>query len=192
MLEMKRRATYDDVIAAPPHLVAEIINGELVLSPRPAPRHAHAASVLGAKLLGPFHEGIDGPGGWWIIDEPEIHFLRGEPLVPDIAGWRRERMPEIPETAFFEIAPDWVCDVLSPSTAAIDRVEKMPLYARGGVAFAWLVDPVLETLEVFRLQDRRWLLAETFRGTAKVRAEPFAAFELELGSLWPAVKTPAP
>lgn len=185
MLEMKRRATYDDVIAAPPHLVAEIINGELVLSPRPAPRHALASSALGQILGGRFQQGIAGPGGWWILDEPEIHFVRGEPLVPDLAGWRRERMPELPEAAWFELAPDWLCEVLSPSTAAIDRVEKMPIYARGGVAYAWLIDPGLQTLEVFRLQQKCWLLADTFRGTAKVRAEPFADFELDLAALWP-------
>jgi len=184
VLEMKRRATYDDVLAVPPHRVAEIINGELVVSPRPAPRHALVSSVLGAKLVAPFHEGREGPGGWWILDEPEIHFTPGEPLIPDLAGWRRERMPALPETAWFTLAPDWLCEVLSPSTAAVDRIEKMPIYARFAVAHAWLIDPALQSLEVFRLHEKRWLLVETFRGAARVRAEPFGAIELELATLW--------
>ena len=180
----KRRATYSDVLAAPRHCVAEIVNGELVVSPRPAPRHARASSVLGGKLLGPFDEGSGGPGGSWILDEPEIHFEPGEPLVPDLAGWKRARLPVLPETAYFELAPDWVCEVLSPSTAAIDRIEKLPIYASHGVAHAWLIDPVLQTLEVFRLEGKRWMLADTFRAAARVRAEPFDAIEIELASLW--------
>ena len=125
-----KRATYEDVLNAPENKVAEILDGELFLSPRPAPRHAAAASSLGGRVGGPFDGGIGGPGGWWILDEPELHF--GEHvLVPDLAGWRRERMPAIPDVAFFTLAPDWVCEVLSPSTARIDRGEKLPIYARG-------------------------------------------------------------
>lgn len=180
----KKRATYADVLAVPSHRVAEIVNGELVVSPRPAPRHARVSSALGVELGGPFDKGKGGPGGWWILDEPEIHFYPGEPLVPDLAGWRRERMPALPETAYFETVPDWVCEVLSPSTAAVDRIEKMPIYASRGVAHAWLIDPLLETLEVFRMQSQGWFLAGTYRGAAVVRAEPFDAIELELASLW--------
>lgn len=192
VLEMKRRATYEDVLAVPPHKIAEIVNGELVVSPRPGPRHTLVSSMLGAELIGPFHKGREGPGGWWILDEPEIHFIAGEPLVPDLAGWRRDRMPELPETAWFGLAPDWLCEVLSPSTAAVDRIEKMPIYANASVAHAWLIDPALQSLEVFRLHERRWLLAGTFRGNVKVRAEPFAAIELELGSLWAAATSTTP
>lgn len=181
---VRKRATYADVLAAPPHRVAEIVNGELVVSPRPAPRHARVSSVLGGELMGPFDKGKGGPGGWWILDEPEIHFSPGEPLVPDLAGWRRDRLPELPDTAWFEVIPDWVCEVLSPSSAAIDRVEKMPVYASRGVSHAWLIDPLLETLEVFRLEGKRWFLAGTYRGGAAVRAEPFDAIELELAALW--------
>ena len=184
----RRRATYADVLAVAPHQIAEIVNGELIVSPRPAPRHARASSILTGKLMGPFDEGTGGPGGWWILDEPEIHFEPGEPIVPDLAGWKRTRLPALPETAYFELAPDWVCEVLSPSTAAIDRIEKMPIYASHGVAHAWLIDPVLQTLEVFRLEAKSWMLAGTFRAAAKVRAEPFDAIEIELASLW----TPAP
>jgi Uma2 family endonuclease len=179
----KRRATYEDLLAVPKHLVAEIINGNLVTQPRPASRHARAASWLGGELHGPFDRGKGGPGGWILLDEPELH-LHGDILVPDLAGWRRTRMPELPDAAAFELAPDWVCEVLSPSTAATDRAEKMPIYARERVAYAWLVDPIARTLEALVLDGARWSVLGTWRDDAKVRVEPFEAFELELGGLW--------
>jgi Uma2 family endonuclease len=123
-----RRATYEDLLQVPEHLVAEIIHGQLVTHPRPAPRHARASSSLGDELVSPFDKGRGGPGGWWILDEPELH-LGAHVLVPDLAGWRRERMRSLPDTAWFELAPDWVCEVLSPGTARLDRVEKLPIYA---------------------------------------------------------------
>jgi Uma2 family endonuclease len=181
----RKRATYADVVAAPSHKVAEIIDGDLVLSARPAPRHARAASVLGGMLFGPFDRGIGGPGGWWILDEPEIH-PRGvhEPIVPDLGGWRVERLPDLPETAYFEMAPDWVCEVLSPSTAAMDRADKMPIYASIGVKHAWLVDPLLQTLEVFRQESGRRLLLAAHKGNCVVRAEPFQSVEIDLTPAW--------
>ncbi|MGK3960022.1 Uma2 family endonuclease [Sorangium sp. So ce118] len=189
--EKERRATYADLEAVPPHKVAELVRGTLHVFPRPAPKHARASSGLGAELTGPFDHGKGGPGGWWILDEPELHFPdpdapgEVEALVPDLAGWRRERMPELPETAYFALAPDWVCEVLSPSTASFDRDEKMPVYAREGVRYAWLVDPIARTLEVYVLgQDRRWGLAATHRDAAHVRVEPFDAIELDLSVLW--------
>src|SRR5262245_19454608 len=137
----RRRATYADVLAAPPHVVAEIINGELVTSPRRGPPQARAASVLGSALGGPFDRGAGGPGGWWILYQPELHLQAlGERIVPDLAGWRVERMPELPQTAYFELPPDWICEVLSPSTEARDRTDKLPIYAAARVAHAWLVD----------------------------------------------------
>lgn len=117
------------------------------------------------------------------LDEPELH-LHGDIVVPDLAGWRRERMPEIPEAAAFELAPDWICEVISSSTEAIDRSDKMPIYAREGVRFAWLVDPMTRTLEAFRLEGVRWMVLGTWRDEAKVRVEPFDAIELELVNLW--------
>src|SRR5205809_8041225 len=123
----KRRATYDDVLAAPEHKVAEIIDGELILSPRPAMPHAAAASALGEELGPPFKRGRGGPGGWMILDEPEIH-LGEHVVVPDIGGWRRERLPEVPAAAYLEVAPDWLCEVLSPSTRALDRGQKLRVY----------------------------------------------------------------
>ena len=178
-----RPASYEDLLKLPENLVGEIIHGQLVTHPRPAPRHALAATSLGGKLFGPFKEGTDGPGGWWILDEPEVH-LQGHVLVPDIAGWRRERMPHLPDTAWFELAPDWVCEVLSPSTARIDRVEKLPLYAAFGVRHAWLVDPELRTLEVFENRDGKWLLLTAFENDNAVSIAPFDAITFNLAALW--------
>ena len=182
-----KRATYEDVLNAPEHKVAEILDGELFLSPRPAPRHSVAASRLGA-VLGPFDCGLDGPGGWWIIDEPECHFAENV-LVPDLGGWRRERMPAIPDTAFFSLAPDWVCEVLSPSTERIDRGRKLRIYAEAGVANMWLINPVERTLEVLRLRDGAWTIVAVCSGSDAVRVEPFDAIELALARLW--VDSPA-
>lgn len=178
-----KRATYEDVLNAPRHMVAEILFGTLRTHPRPAPRHTLASSRLGSRLGRAFDEGIDGPGGWWILDEPEVH-LGEHVLVPDLAGWRTERLPELPETAFFATAPDWICEVLSPSTEAEDRAEKLPVYAEFEVQHAWLVDPKLRTVEVFRREDRQWLLLATHRDDAVVRAEPFDAIEFSLSALW--------
>ena len=180
---LKRGANYADLVAVPDNFVAEIIAGELYASPRPSPPHAHAASVLGIELGGPFHRGRSGPGGWMLLDEPELHF-GDDVLVPDIAGWRRERMPALPNTAYFTLAPDWLCEVLSPSTETIDRTRKLAIYAAQVVGHVWLVTPLLETLEVLRLESQRWSLLATHEGNAKRRAEPFDAIELELGALW--------
>jgi Uma2 family endonuclease len=182
----KRRATYEDVLNAPSHKVAEIIDGELVLSPRPAGPHAAAATALGEELGPPFKRGRGGPGGWIILDEPELHLL-GNVLVPDLGGWRRETMGAIANEAYFTIRPDWVCEVLSPSTERYDRAAKVALYARTGVGQVWLVNPLQRTLEVLRLSSEtpgQWLSLGVFQDDARVRAEPFQAFELELGILW--------
>ena len=178
-----RLASYDDILDLPEHLVGEILNGELLTHPRPAPRHALALSLLGAELSGPFHRGRGGPGGWWILSEPELH-LGPHVLVPDIAGWRRERLLRLPDTAWFELAPDWVCEVLSPSTARVDRVQKLPVYAAAGVAHVWLVDPALCTLEAFENQQGRWVLLGAFENDAAVAVAPFDAVALDLGALW--------
>jgi Uma2 family endonuclease len=177
-----KRATYDDVLNAPENKVAEILDGELFLSPRPAPRHAVTASRLG-MVLAPFDDDPGGPGGWWILDEPELHF--GEHVVvPDLAGWRRERLPAIPEEAYFSLAPDWICEVLSPSTARIDRSRKLHIYAEAGVAHAWLVNPLERTLEVLQLREGTWAIAGVFSDSDTVRAQPFEVIEVELGRLW--------
>lgn len=182
-----RRPTYRDIEALPDHVVGEILAGELVVSPRPAPRHTQAASTLGGLLVVQYHLGIGGPGGWWIEDEPELSLGVDpdyDPVIPDLAGWRFETMPELPETAQFEIVPDWVCEVVSPSSVRADRFLKLPFYARAGVGHAWLVDPAAELLEVYRLDGPTWRLASISAGATRVRAEPFDAVELDLGLLW--------
>jgi Uma2 family endonuclease len=181
--DTKRGATYEDLERVPDTMVAEIVDGELFASPRPRPRHAAATSSLGGDLNPPFQQGRGGPGGWWILDEPELHF--GEDvLVPDLAGWTRERLPSMPQEAFFTLAPDWVCEVISPHNERHDRARKMPVYAREGVRHAWLVDPLDRTLEVFKLEAGRWSLLTTHRGDEIVRAEPFQAVEIDLLGLW--------
>lgn len=162
--------------------MGEIIAGELIAHPRPAPRHALALSLLGHELTGPFHRGKGGPGSWCILSEPEIH-LDHNVLVPNIAGWRRERMPQLPEKAWFDLALAWLCEVLSPATARVDRVQKLPLYAAAGVQHVWLVDPALRTLEAYENQQGRWLQLGVFRDDA-VAVAPFEVFTLELGALW--------
>lgn len=179
-------ATYADLEAAPPHRVAELIDGVLYTFPRPAPRHARASTALGSEIFDPFDRGRNGPGGWHILHEPEIHFRpRERAVVPDLAGWRRERLPRLPEENFFRLAPDWVCEVLSPSTMAHDKARKRPLYAREGVPNLWLVDPVARTLEVHVLgADGLYNVTGTYHGSARVRAEPFETLELDLALLW--------
>lgn len=181
----RRRALYDAYLAVPEGQRAEIINGTLYVSPRPTPRHANATAVLVGELNPTFQRGRGGPGGWWILNEPELHLDAFEPLQPEICGWRKERLPELPETAFFTLVPDWICEVLSPSTEARDRNEKLPIYARHGVRHVWLVDPAEQTLEVYTLgDDNRWLDVRLFQADARVRIEPFAAIELDLAALW--------
>ena len=178
-----RPATYEDLAALPDTLVAEIVHGELHATPRPAMRHIRTGSVLGRKLGGPYDDGLGGPGGWWILDEPELH-LADDVLVPDLAGWRRSQMTRYPDSAYTVIAPDWVCEILSPSTSSLDRVQKLGIYAREHVSHAWLIDPLARTLEVLRLENGRWTILATHAGAEAVRAEPFDAIDLDLSALW--------
>lgn len=183
----RQRATYQDVLAAPPHRVAELVDGVLYTHPRPATPHTWAASSLGEELGPPFKRGRGGPGGWVLLDEPELHLgptTDPDVLVPDLAGWRRERMPQMPEAPWVDLAPDWVCEVVSPSTEALDRGVKMPVYGRYGVKHAWLVDPLEKTLEVYENDAGVWRPRGTFRGDARARVVPFDAIELELAALW--------
>ncbi len=189
--EKPRRATYADLEAVPANKVAELIRGTLYVMPRPAPKHARASTRLTGKLSGPFDLGDGGPGGWVILDEPEIHFPDPtapgaiDAVAPDLAGWRRERMPELPEEAYFTLAPDWICEVLSKSTESHDRHEKMPIYAREGVRHAWLVDPIAKTLEVYTLDEAGgWGAPVIYSGAKVVRAVPFDAIQLDLSVLW--------
>ncbi len=184
----RRRPTYADIEALPEGMNGEILAGELVVSPRPAPAHANAASVLGFLLGGPFQLGVGGPGGWWITHEPELSLgidADYDPVIPDLAGWRLETLPALPDTAQYHVVPDWVCEVISPSTQRHDRVRKLPFYARAGVGHAWLVDPVAQMLEVFELDGAGWRLAGSHGGSDTVRAAPFGAIDLDLSRLWP-------
>ena len=183
----RRRATYEDLMQVPENMVAELIDGEVFASPRPAIPHALAASAIGGRLFdrfnGPRGGGADAPGGWWILYEPEL-LLGDDVLVPDIGGWRRERVPVLDRVPAMPMAPDWVCEVVSPSTGRLDRVRKLPVYAREGVGHVWLVDPTPETLEVYRLETGRWVLLQSFAGSAVVRAEPFDAVDIDMQRWW--------
>lgn len=178
-----RPATYDDLLRLPERMVAEIVDGELHASARPAFRHAHAGSALASLLFAPFHRALGGPGGWWIVYEPELH-LAADVLVPDWAAWLRTRMPDLPEGAFTSLPPDWVCEILSPSTAALDRAKKLAVYAREGVPNAWLINPTARTLEVLQLESGRWSILATYAGRETVRAAPFADVEIPLAVIW--------
>jgi hypothetical protein len=181
--DRKRRATYQDVIDSPEHMIAEIIGGELHLSNRPASPGIAVASALADELGPPFKRGRGGPGGWLILYEPEVH-LGDDVVVPDLAGWRRERLPVVPDAAFITTTPDWICEVLSRSTEKTDRAEKLPLYASFGVRHAWLVHPRRRTLEAFRLHEGTWLAIAVHKDADRARIEPFDAIELDLALLW--------
>jgi Uma2 family endonuclease len=178
---LKKRATYDDLRDVPEHFVAEMFDGDLYASPRPALPHANAATGLVTEIRSSFHRRT--PGGWIILVEPELHFGR-DVLVPDVAGWRRARLPDVPAEAYLTLAPDWICEVLSPSTEPLDRGTKLRIYAREGVGHAWLVDPLAHTLEVLSLDAGEWTRGSKHEGMARVRAAPFDAIELKLDTLW--------
>jgi Uma2 family endonuclease len=180
-----RNTTYEDLLQVPDHLIAEILGSELITSPRPASAHALAAWAIGQNA-GPFARrpgGGGGPGGWWILFEPELH-LGSDILVLDLAGWRQERLPVLRNVPYFDLAPDWVCEVLSTTTARRDRVRKKPSYARERVGHLWLVDPAVRTLEVYRLDGGQWVDTGAYGGAEVVRTEPFAAVEMDMSQWW--------
>ncbi len=180
----RKLADYSDVLSAPADHIAQVIDGDLVLQPRPRSRHVSGASELIDRIRRPFHrDGGGGPGGWFILPEPELH-LGPEPqiLVPDLAGWRRERMPKVPDVAFFTLAPDWVCEVLSPSTAVLDRGRKSEVYAREGVKHLWLFDVQDRFIEAFELENGRWMKLGVFIGDEE-RIAPFDAVPLSIPKL---------
>lgn len=179
----KRPATYQDVLDAPENMIAELIDGELILSPRPRSSHASIATVLGAKLVSRFSHGSGGPDGWIILLEPELH-LDGRVLVPDWAGWRTNRMPQLADEAGITIPPDWVCEIASKSTEKLDRKKKLPIYAGSGVGHAWIIQPRIRVLEVLRRHEAAWMNVGYYSDNDVVRAEPFEELELDLASLW--------
>ena len=181
-----RPVSYQDVLDAPDGMRAEILDGVLVMQARPMPRHDHVDGALGTFIQAPFQFGRGGPGGWWIIREPELHF--GDPnfrtLTPDLAGWRKERMPVIRPDERYDVVPDWVCEILSPSTARSDRMKKMPIYADVGVKHLWLADPANRSLETYELENGRWVLLATYGEEGEVAIPPFEAVSLPLAELW--------
>lgn len=179
----EKYATYEDILALPENIVGEILNGRLETHPRPAPRHALAASSIGDELMSPFQKGKGGPGGWWILDEPECH-VDADIFVPDLAGWRKQRMLHLPETVWFETVPDWACEIISPSSVVRDRVTKMAIYARLGIAHVWLIDPIAQTLEAYELQNAHWVLLKSYAKTEEVAIAPFAEYSFSLANLW--------
>lgn len=180
---IRETATYDDLARLPENMVGELIDGELWAWPRPSGPHTVVASRLGMDIGAPYDRGRGGPGGWWILDEPELH-LTPHVIVPDLGGWRRERLPDIPQNQIFAIPPDWVCEVLSPSTTRIVRKRKMPIFAEHGVSYAWIIDPQRRTLEVKQLRDGAWVDIAAFGDDDNVIAEPFAEIEIQLATIW--------
>jgi len=180
---LNHEATYDDLLKVPDHLVAEIVGGELFTSPRPGSRHSYATTALSSVVREKFQQGRGGPGGWWFLIEPELHLGR-DVFVPDLAGWRKQRMPFIPNVAAITLAPDWICETVSVKTANLDRNRKLPRYAKYGIGHAWLVDPSRRGIEIYRLETGNWSLIATHEGPAIVRAEPFDAAGIDLSELW--------
>ena len=180
---IRRPATYQDVLDAPPGMAAELIRGALHPQPRPRPRHSRAIIRLAVKLGGPYDADTDGPGGWTLLVEPELH-LGPEVVVPNLAGWRRARLPRLPDEVCIAVPPDWVCEVLSPSTRTYDLTEKREVYAEHGVGWLWFVDPAARTLEAFALRDGTWVLVAAFHDDAEIRVAPFDAVGFALGALW--------
>jgi Uma2 family endonuclease len=183
MTQPLRPATYADIEALPPHVTGEILFGVLHSYRRPAPTHAHTVGALQAELGANFGHRKLGSRGYLFLREPELH-LGPHVIVPGIAGWRRERMPKLPGTAFIETSPDWVCEVMSPSTRRKDRTDKLAIYAAFGVGHCWYVDPSLQTLEVFELTGSKWLLTATLKDADPVCAPPFEAHTFALDVLW--------
>jgi Uma2 family endonuclease len=184
-----RPTLYELLEALPEGLTGEILDGQLYTQPRPSLPHGLTAAQLGYELIGPFNRGRGGPGGWWIVQEPELHFVYNEEvLVSDLAGWRRERLPRLPKGHRMTVVPDWVCEILSPSTASKDREVKLPLYASYGVAYAWLIDPLGRTLEAFQLQAGTWVELGRFAGDEPVSVAPFDAVTITLADLWAPVE----
>ena len=179
----QRQATYEDLYGIPENTIGEIIDGELIVSPRPSRKHGYAATTLVEEMGPAYHRGRGGPGGWIFITEPEIQ-LGEHTLVPDLAGWKNERFPREEEQNAISVPPDWICEILSPGTVRNDRVRKMPKYAKFEVQYIWLIEPIAKTLEAFRLEAGRWVLLGFYTENDKVRSEPFHELEFNLGDLW--------
>ncbi len=185
MHALLKQNLYQDLLSLPESLTGEILNGRLYAQPRPSAKHVLVSSNLGIEIGGPYFRGRGGPGGWWILQEPEVHLALDEQVVvPDVAGWKKSRMPVMPEGHKFTVVPDWVCEVLSPSTESSDREIKKPLYARYGVRYLWLMHPKNQTLEAYKLVKGDWQLQGEFCENDKVCVEPFELLDITLGELF--------
>ena len=182
----RKLATYADLLALPDDTRAEVLGGDIVLSPAPLPRHSKAQGSARRFVGGPFDDddGRGGPGGWWIFVEVDVALGPNDIVRPDLSGWRRERLPQPGRVRPIEVVPDWVCEVLSPSTAARDRITKRRLYAQAGVPYYWLIDPDLRALEALALRDGVWVEVGVYEETTTSRIAPFDAIELEIGRLF--------
>ena len=179
----KDNILYKTLYSIPEHMLGQVIGNETIAMPRPSPQHANVVSGIGFEIGPAYRLGRGGPGGWIILDEPEI-CLGQNILVPDLAGWTKEKLSKFPKTNFITVAPDWICEVLSPRTFKIDRIKKMPIYAQFEVSFLWLIDPIEEIFEIFKLNGDKWTLLAGFAGNDKIRAEPFIEVEIDLANLW--------
>ncbi len=189
----KEKATYEDLYKIPDNQTGEIIDGQLIVTPRPSRKHVICATALGAAVTAPYQFGQgNGPGGWIFAIEPEIG-LGEQIMVPDLAGWRRGRFPIEEDHNWISAVPDWVCEILSPGTFRTDKVKKMPIYAHHGVGHIWLVDPVAMTMDAFRLESGKWVLLGSFAENDKVRVEPFQQIQINLEVLWlESLQSPSP
>ena len=184
MTAAPKLATYAELLATPEDVKAEILGGELVTQPSGLFEHSYAQSGIVDGLRGPFDRGRGGPGGWWIVVEIDVRFTDHDVVRPDVVGWRRERLPSPWGQRPIDVVPDWICEVLSPHGVRRDRVVKRELYARHGVPFYWLIDPVAGVLEAFALERGRWVLTGTYDRSAVARVPPFEAIELVLADLF--------
>lgn len=182
-----KRHGWEDILAVPEGVSAEVVGGELITAPRPHPRHGSAQAVLSAEITAPFQLGRGGPGGWWILIEPDVFFGPHDIVAPDLVGWRKDRVPAFPDEQPISIRPDWICEVLSPRTARRDRTVKSDLYLRAAVPHFWLVDPQARTLEAFELQQDRWLRLGAWTDGDRAAIPPFDAVEIDVGELFPAI-----
>ena len=182
----RKPATYADLLALPEDARGEVLGGEIVASPAPLPRHSKVQRAVGRFLGGPFDDddGHGGPGGWWIFAEVDVALGPHDIVRPDLSGWRRERLPRPGNARPIDVVPDWVCEVVSPSTAARDRVTKRNLYPQRGIPFYWLIDPEARVLEALSLRDGVWVEVGVFDDTANARIAPFDAVELAVGRLF--------
>ncbi len=189
---IRRPAGWEDILAAPGDVKAEVLGGDLILHPRPLAPHGLTQAALTGELSRPYYRGIGGPGGWWFVIEPDVAFGAHDIVAPDLAGWRRERMPVLATERPVLLAPDWVCEVVSPSSARRDRIHKAGLYLSGGVPYYWLLDEGLRSLEAFEAQAGRWVRLGAWTDGDTASVPPFEAVQLEIACLFAVPPQPAP